>query len=96
MDVEPSGLTTVGLPGPAGRGGGEHAGDDEAELLLPLPVPVPAPLEAAGAGDEADAAEESAAGDEAEGVTDDDEDAVTVPGDIRIASAIVSATGVSL
>lgn len=77
MDVEPSGLTTVGLPALEGRGGGEHAGGDEAALPPPVPVPVPALLEAAGAdADEAAIEEEAGAAGEAE------EDAATVGGEI--------------
>jgi len=76
VDVEPSGLTTVGLPALEGRGGGEHAAEDEAALPPPVDVPEPAPalLEATGA-------EEKAAVTEA----DEEADAEILAAETRIA-----------
>jgi hypothetical protein len=94
VDVEPSGLTTVGLPEPEGRGGPVHAAENEAvldeatldeatldEAALPLPVPLPpVPVPVPVPPFEPVGAEE-------------EEDAATVAGETRTASAIVSATG---
>lgn len=68
-------MTTVGLPALEGRGGGEHADEDEVALPLPVdvPEPVPALLEAAGAEEEAAVIEAV------------EEDAAIVAGETRIA-----------
>jgi hypothetical protein len=94
LDVEPSGLMTVGLPEPEVRGGPVHAeanadeDEDEAALPLPLPVPVPVPPVPVPAPFEAVSAGEDAADAEA---VEEEEGAAIVAGDTRIPSAMVSA-----
>jgi hypothetical protein len=103
LDVEPSGLMTVGLPEPEVRGGPVHAeanadeDEDEAALPLPLPVPVPvppvpvpAPFEAVGAGEDAADVKEAEDTNTADAVGEE-EGAAIVAGDTRIPSAMVSA-----